>query len=211
MEPSFWKARWTEGRVLGFHEGIPNDLLVTHVGVLGPPGRVLVPLCGKAEDMAFLVAQGHEVIGIELAEEAVDAFFLEHELKPVRARRGNLEAYAAKGITILQGDFFDVTQADVGQVTAVYDRAAVVALPPEMRPRYIRHLSALAGPGAVGLVISFDYPQEAMDGPPFSVPEAELRSYYAEVTPLAERPGGGPRLREAGVSAIERIYSVRGR
>src|SRR5687767_7665068 len=121
MEPSFWKTRWREGRI-GFHEGKPNDLLVAHADLLPAGSRVFVPLCGKAEDMAFLAGRGHEVVGVELAESAVQGFFAEHELSPEVSRRGPFQVFSAGGVTVLQGDIFDTTPAHVGVVTALYDR-----------------------------------------------------------------------------------------
>jgi len=208
MDPEFWRERWREGRI-GFHEGRPNDLLTDHAEALGPAGRVLVPLCGKTEDMAYLASLGHEVVGIELAEPAVEAFFREHDLSPTSARRGALVERSAGGITLLQGDFFDTRPEDVGAVTALYDRAAIVALPPELRPRYAAHLSTLVGDDKAGLVIAFEYPQEKMEGPPFSVSEAELRRYFPSVKRLAERPTDGPQSRGSGISMVERLYAVK--
>lgn len=207
MEADFWLARWKEGRI-GFHEGTPNDLLTTHIDALGPMGRVLVPLSGKTEDMAFLAARGHEVVGIELAGEAVRAFFAEHGLVPEVSRRGAFKVHSAAGITLLEGDLFDSTRADLGAITALYDRAAIVALPPEMRARYVTHLRSLLDPNTPGLVITFEYPEGAMEGPPFSVPEAELRTYFPKLTPLAQRRADGPRLREANMGALERLYKI---
>src|SRR5687768_10111391 len=124
MDSSFWIDRWRAGKI-GFHEGQPNAFLVRHVDRLGPPRRVLVPLCGKAEDLAYLGGRGHEVIGIELAEAAAIAFFREHEAVPRVERRGAFSAYAAGRVTILVGDFFAADVASVGSIDAFYDRAAL--------------------------------------------------------------------------------------
>lgn len=204
MNRDFWLERWREGRI-GFHEGRPNDLLVAHARMLGEPGRVLVPLSGKAVDMAWLASLGHEVVGIELSERAVEAFFQEHDLEAATSKRGAMVAHEAGGITLLQGDIFDARPEDVGAITAFYDRAAIVALPPEVRPRYAAHLRTLAGPKATGLVIAFDYPQDQMEGPPFSVGEEELRSYFPSVRCLAERM---TEPRASGVAMVERLYHV---
>jgi len=209
MDAEFWLSRWREGRI-GFHEGRPNDLLVSHARALGPPGRVLVPLCGKTEDMAYLASLGHEVVGIELAEAAAEEFFREHGLEVAPKPRGALVDRSAGGITILQGDFFDARPEDVGTITAFYDRAAIVALPPELRPRYAAHLRVLAGEGAPGLVICFEYPQERMEGPPFSVGEDELRRYYPAVERLEDRHTEGPQSRASGIDMRERLYLVGG-
>lgn len=178
MEPSFWAARWKEGRI-GFHEGRPNALLERHVSRLGSSRRVLVPLCGKSDDLAFLAARGHQVLGVELVRDALVAFFDEHGLQPRISRRGAFEVFEAEGLTLLAGDFFSLTQAETGPLDALYDRAAIVALPQELRGRYVRQVRSLLAPDSTGLIITFDYPQEQMAGPPFSVPEPELRSHFA--------------------------------
>lgn len=207
MNAEFWKARWREGRI-GFHEGRPNEFLVAHAKALGAPGRVLVPLCGKSEDMAYLASLGHEVVGIELSDIATEAFFREHDLEAPPERRGPFMARSAGGITILQGDVFDARPEALGTFTAFYDRAAIVALPPELRPRYAAHVRALAGEETPGLVVTFEYPQEKMEGPPFSVSEEELRRYFPSVTPLDERPTDGPQSRAHGITIRERIFCV---
>ena len=207
MDAEFWLSRWREGRI-GFHEGRPNDLLVSHARALGPPGRVLVPLCGKTEDMAYLASLGHEVVGIELAEAAAEDFFREHGLEAAPKPHGALVERSTGGITILQGDFFDVRAEHVGAITAFYDRAAIVALPPELRPRYAAHLRKLAGDDAPGLLIAFEYPQEQMAGPPFSVGEDELRRYFTKVECREDRRTEGPQSRASGIDMRERLYLV---
>ena len=171
---------------------------------------MLVPLCGKAEDLAFLAELGHEVVGVELVPQAVEAYFAEHGLTPTRTPRGALEAFEGGGVTILAGDFFAARREDVGGVSAFYDRAAVIALPPELRERYVAHLRVLVPKGAPGLVITVEYDQSKAEGPPFSVPEAELRRLHAgsEVTFLEEAPADNSRLREAGARVVERCFHV---
>ena len=205
MDRSFWITRWTEGRI-GFHEGSPNTLLAQHAARLPGP-RVLVPLCGKSEDLAYLASLGHEVVGIELVEDAVRAFFAEHAITPTITRRGELAIYAAEAITLIAGDLFAVTPADVGPISAIYDRAALIALPPDLRRRYVEHLRALTSPGTPALLITLEYPQDQLAGPPFAVMEAEVRARYAGVELLAERPATG-RVAEQGVSPLERCFAV---
>src|SRR5262245_60994040 len=123
-----WIARWRDGRI-GFHESRANDYLVRyHARLAGH--RVLVPLCGRAEDLAYLAAHGHAVVGIELAEQAVREFFDAHALVPAVAARGPFIEYTAGAITLYAGDFFAVTSALVGPIDVLYDRAALIALPP---------------------------------------------------------------------------------
>ncbi len=210
MEPSFWKARWEEGRI-GFHEGTPNAFLERHVARLGERGRVFVPLCGKAEDMAFLAKQGHEVVGIDLVESAVRDFFREHALEPVEEKSDRFTTLRAGAFTLHAGDVFAIEPRDLAGVTAVYDRAAVVALPPDLRTKYAAHLRSLVPAGTPILVVTFDYPQEKMEGPPFSVPEEELRRLYAglSIERLDEAPIATGRLADAGVGATEQCWLVR--
>lgn len=211
MQIADWAQRWSEGKI-GFHEGQPNALLAEHVGALGERRRVLVPLCGKTEDMAYLVAQGHEVVGIEAVEVAVQAFFDEHGLEAAveRGPRG-LVFYRAPGITILAGDVFAATVEDLGGVNALYDRAATVALPADVRPRYVAHLRAVVPAGSPGILVTFAYDQARIDGPPYAVDEAEVRRLYdgsAEVSLLATREAVAPKFEAAKIPVSESCYRL---
>lgn len=208
MDSDFWHARWGAGQI-GFHEGTPNELLTRHASVLGERRRVLVPLCGKSEDLAFLAGLGHTVVGVELVESAVQAFFAAHDAAPVVTRLGALTRYEAASIVIFAGDLFATTRELLGPVDALYDRAALIALPEPMRRDYARHLHTLLPPAAPGLVVTIDYDQAKLPGPPFAVPEAELRAHYAgrRLELLSEATAAGnPRL--AAVGAIERAYAI---
>jgi thiopurine S-methyltransferase len=206
-----WLARWRDGRI-GFHEGQPNALLAQQVARLAGCRRVLVPLCGKSEDLAFLAAHGHGVLGVELSEQAVRAFFEVHELIPAIAARGPFTEYCAGPYTLLTGDFFATTPELVGPVDALYDRAALIALPPDLRPRYVQQVRTLLPAGAPGIVITLEYEQERMAGPPFAVLEAELRALYAgaAVELVAEQPAsGGGKCTQSGIAATERCFAIR--
>jgi thiopurine S-methyltransferase len=208
MEPDFWRSRWGAGQI-GFHEGKPNEHLVKHLAALGKSRRVLVALCGKAEDLAFLAAQGHDVVGVELVESAVRAFFDERKVTPEVTKHGPFTRYTAANITVLAGDFFATTKELLGPVDALYDRAAVIALPEPMRGRYVKHLRALLPAGAPGIIITVEYPQEKLEGPPFSVPEAELRAHYAGLSlELVDQVAAqGPRFTSVGV--VEKCFVAR--
>jgi thiopurine S-methyltransferase len=201
-----WTQRWREGRI-GFHEGEPNRHLVKYASRLH--GRVLVPLCGKAVDLTHLVELGHDVVGVELAEQAVRAYFDERRLTPTVERRGPFTVFTGGGVTVLAGDVFATTPELVGRVDSIYDRAALIALPPETRARYVRQLQSLA-PGAPAFLITLVYDQSRMEGPPFSVPEAEVRALYADVE-LLERTQAksGGKCADSGVQADEYCYVVR--
>lgn len=195
MEPDFWHERW-QANEIGFHEGRANDLLVRHLAALGlPPGaRLFLPLCGKAQDIPWLMAQGYEVVGIDLSPIAVSDLFREIGKIPSISGQGALTRHEIAALTVFAGDIFALDAAQLGPVDAVYDRAALVALPGTMRESYAAQIRALA-PDAARLVIAFEYDQSVMEGPPFSVPEEEMvRLFAADYTlELLERqdvPGG---------------------
>ncbi|MEI9949840.1 MAG: thiopurine S-methyltransferase [Pseudomonadota bacterium] len=199
MQPDYWLDRWREGRT-GFHQPNVNPrLLEHHQRVLGDVIRVLVPLCGKSADLEWLAVQGHEVVGVELSELAARAFFAERSIEPERHEQPGFVEYRHGEVTILVGDFFDVTAELTGYCDGVYDRAALIALPEELRARYVAHLPTLLAPKARLLLVTLDY--DAQGGPPFSVSAEEVEAHFApaRVTPLgsvdvhADTPGASER------------------
>ena len=178
MEPEFWHQRWQKNEI-GFHESQVNPLLVSHLPALElkPGARIFLPLCGKTLDIAWLLEQGYQVVGVELSQLAIDALFQSLDLVPTVINLGPLQHYSALNIDIFAGDIFALTPELLGTVTATYDRAALVALPTALRERYAAHLAQLTGHAPV-LQITFAYNQAQMDGPPFSVSEAELARLY---------------------------------
>lgn len=187
MDPDFWHARW-QADGIGFHEGQANDLLVRHLPALGlkPGARILVPLCGKAQDLPWLAARGFAVIGVELSMKAVTQLYAEMAATPQIERAGALTRYEARGVTVYAGDIFALDAETLGPVDAVYDRAATVALPAGMRERYAAKLAELAA-GAPRLLITFAYDQSLAEGPPFSVDAAEVARLYGAATLLEKR------------------------
>jgi thiopurine S-methyltransferase len=184
MTADYWSERWREGRT-GFHLANVNPRLLEHSVVFSEATRVLVPLCGKSVDLEWLVTHGFEVVGVELVELAAQAFFAERGLAPTRREDGGFVVYEHGNLAIWVGDFFATTSAQLGRFDAAYDRAAMIALPPELRKRYASHLQTLLIPKAKLLLITlhFDVP----GGPPFSVPPEELSEAFAgaEVTLVA--------------------------
>jgi len=205
MDEQFWLDRWREGKI-GFHEGTVNEFLARHVGRLGASKRILVPLCGKTLDLTFLAGLGHTVVGVEWVEDAARQFFA--DAAPTVTRQSAHVRYSAGDVTILVGDFFATTPDLVGPMDAIYDRAALIALPPDTRPRYAEQVKRLASPGSPALVITLEYPQDQMSGPPFCVEMAEVQKLYPQAELLEEKPADSPRLRELGISAIERCFLV---
>ena len=176
MDEGFWQRRWARNEI-GFHLNEVNPYLCRHWPELRltEGGRVLVPLCGKSLDMIWLAQRGHAVLGVELSERAVEDFFREQGLNAELSVQGEFRVYRAGTLEIRCGDFFALSAADVSDCQAVYDRAALIALPDAMRQRYVEHLDKILPPSCRGLLITLDYPQEQMSGPPFAVSDAEVR------------------------------------
>ncbi|SIS11960.1 thiopurine S-methyltransferase [Aquipseudomonas alcaligenes] len=192
MEHSFWHDRWATNKI-GFHEPAANPLLVTHCAALALPsaGRMLLPLCGKTLDIAWLLAAGYRVVGVELSELAVQQLFAELGATPrIQVLNDALQRYETDKLTVFVGDIFALNREQLGAVDAIYDRAALVALPATLRSRYASHLTAISA-GARQLLISFDYEQSQLPGPPFAVLAAELSELYGqhyELQALARQP-----------------------
>lgn len=144
--------------------------------------RVLVPLCGKSLDMVWLAAQGYQVLGVELAPVAVEQFFEEQGLKPEQHDSAIGRHYVAGQIEIICGDIFDLAPPTLASCGAAYDRGALVALPPAMRIRYVNHVYRQLEPAYRGMLLTLEYDQSAMEGPPFSVPGMEVQSLFSEHT-----------------------------
>ena len=179
MDPEFWETRWREGRT-GFHQAQVTPLLERHWPGVGVPdgGRVFVPLAGKSLDMAWLAARGHPVLGIELSKLAVTGFFEEHGLAPrVRASPLGIH-YRAGAIELVQGDVFGLDADALAGCGGVFDRAALIALPPALRVRYAREVYGALPRGCRGLLVTLEYPQDEREGPPFPVPEDEVRALF---------------------------------
>ena len=208
MQAEFWLQRWREGRT-GFHHERPMPLLLEHWPSLALPkgSRVLVPLCGKTLDMPWLAAQGHRVLGVELSPLAVAQFFAEHGLEPECHESPMGVHHVAGDIEIIQGDVFALDDTTLAGCDAVYDRAAVIALPPPLRERYAREVYGRLRAGCHGLMITLDYPQHEMDGPPFSVDDDNVVALFGgdwRVDTLERRDilASQPKFREAGVSSL---------
>jgi thiopurine S-methyltransferase len=211
MEPDYWLERWDKGRI-GFHREDPNPRLVEHHKALDDAIRVLVPLCGKSVDLEWLVVQGFEVVGIELSELAAQAFFTERGFTPERAQRGPFTELRHGNVSILVGDFFAAKADELGYFDGVYDRAAMIALPPALRARYVAHLRTLLTPKAKLLLITLHF--DAEGGPPFSVTPEEVATAYAgakKLTLLAsvEARSEAPGPVERGASFVhENVHAI---
>jgi thiopurine S-methyltransferase len=215
MEKNFWMERWVNGEI-GFHQAEINPYLREYWKELAASlgSQVFVPLCGKSRDMLWLKDEGHHVLGVELSSLAVQAFFRENAFEPHQYADARFEHCVIDDLHLMCGDFFDLNESDLAEVAAVYDRASLVALPPAMRRQYVEHLLNILPGGAEILLLTFDYPQAQMQGPPFAVSRVEVESLYtdrANVRLLAELDTLEltPRFRERGLSHLrENIYHI---
>jgi thiopurine S-methyltransferase len=209
MEPEFWLERWREART-GFHQDAPTPLLLKHWPAVGaaPGSRVFVPLAGKSLDMAWFASQAYRVLGAELSPLAVAQFFESQGVEPAMEAAADGLHYVAGPIELVQGDVFALDADAIASCTAVFDRAAIIALPPEMRERYVREVYGTLPSGCRGLLITLEYPQEEKAGPPFSVTEDEVRALFHgewRVTLLERRDilEQQPNFRAEGVTALK--------
>jgi len=194
MDASFWHQRWEKNEIR-FHESKANPLLVKHFNELSlaKGSRVFVPLCGKTLDIAWLLSNGYRVAGAELSQIAIEQLFMELGAQPEISAVGEVEQWSANNLDIFVGDIFALSRKILGPVDAIYDRAALVAFPAEMRNRYTAHLTAVTGKAAQ-LLICYDYDQRVMEGPPFSVSHEEVKRQYTghyDVTLIASTDVSG--------------------
>lgn len=190
MDLNFWNDRWQMGET-GFHQSVLNPYLAYCYGEKGPSAdsrsslKVFVPLCGKSQDMQWLSQNGYDVIGVECSSIAVKDFFEKNTTSFEITESDRYIKYTACAETsgkakleIIQGDFFELSAADIEGVTDVFDRASLIALPEAMRKSYVEKMAELLNPGVRILLITMTYPQHEMDGPPFSVDEEEVDGLY---------------------------------
>lgn len=216
MDQQFWIERWQKGET-AFNQPAAHDLLARHWASLeiASDGAVLVPLCGKSVDMVWLAEQGHGVIGAELSPLAVQDFFQERGLDATAEREGAFDVYKTGPFAIWCGDFLALPRGATQAVAGVYDRAALVALPSDLKVRYVEKLNAVLPKAAPIFLVSLDYPAGAFEGPPFSTPPDEVRALFEathEIAILESRDAleTSPALKQRGVPRLtETIYVLR--
>eukprot|EP00917_Polyrhabdina_sp_WS-2016_P004591 GHVP01010525.1.p1 GENE.GHVP01010525.1~~GHVP01010525.1.p1 ORF type:complete len:220 (-),score=28.87 GHVP01010525.1:630-1289(-) len=184
MNHSYWHQRWQEQRI-GFHLETVNPFLERHLPSLDLPknSRVFVPLCGKTHDMVYLFKKGYRVLGNELSPVAVQDFYTEQQIesKAISSDNGGTMTYwKSDGIDIICGDFFALQKEQLVDIKAVYDRASMVAMPPEMRQKYVQQLRRIIPRNTQILLLTLDYNQNEKQGPPFAVSEKEVYKQYQD-------------------------------
>lgn len=187
----FWHNKWRSNQI-GFHEEAIHPLLQAHWDALdvAQGGTVFVPLCGKSHDMSWLHARGCHVIGVEISEIAVQAFFAESAIAVETGQHGAYARYTAPGYTVLCGDFFDLDADILGPVAAIYDRAALIALPAAARQRYVDHLYRLCGAAGKMLLITLQYTPGLIRPPPYTIEQDAVEALFS-AWPEVVRVGAG--------------------
>ena len=219
MDTAFWLERWSRGET-GFHQQQVNPFLGYYYGELGPPAekrsalRVFVPLCGKSKDLWWLQQNGYDSVGVECSELAVQQFFAEQQLSYSKRQMNQHVSYKSDRLDILLGDFFTLQADDIGQITDIFDRASLIALPIELRGEYVNKITDLQKTGTRTLLITLTYPQNEMDGPPFSVSEEEVNELYSDnfrIEKLAAKDilEDEPRFKQRGLTELtETAYKL---
>jgi len=210
MEADFWHQRWKDNEI-AFHNSATHPLLCRYLNTLSlsEHSRIFLPLCGKTLDIAWLLDNGYRVVGAELSELAIRQLFAELGVEPRVTQTDKALLFSAEAIDIFVGDIFHLSAEILGSVDAIYDRAALVALPEEMRKHYSKNLMQITG-SAPQLLITFEYDQSLLQGPPFSIDGDEVRRHYGanyrvSLLETITVPGG----LKGKVAAAESIWLLR--
>ena len=204
-----WLEFW-ENNEINWHSDVVTQELEEYLGLLKlePGDKLFFPLCGKSLDMTYILNQGFSVIGVELSEIGVKQFFHENELDFTISSVGEFNLYSAKNIEIYCGDFFSLTSKHLYGVKAVFDRKSLIALDRNLRQKYVKHLNDIISLGVRILLITLNYPQHQMSGPPFSVDKSEVESLFSMTFKYQELMSfqdieNGSKLVDAGVDYIK--------
>lgn len=218
MDQEFWKKAWKEKNI-GFHRDEFHPKLVEYFPKLGlkKGDRVLVPLCGKSRDLLWLKEQGYKVFGIELSEIAVEEFFAETNIGFSKEEYKGYQKYSSKDgdLVIFCGDFFQIDKSDLKNLDAIYDRAAIIALPLELRERYYQKVSSLLTTDKQILMVTLEYDQTKLSGPPFCVQFKEIYDRLGEQFDFAtldeeDTEATSRKFAEANISTcLRKVYHLK--
>jgi thiopurine S-methyltransferase len=211
VQPDFWLNRWRAAQI-GFHQAAVDRHLKAYWPLLKLPldSPVFVPLCGKSLDLMWLRERGHSVTGVELSPVALESFVMEHGIPARRRVLADFDAYEADGFTLYCGDCFKLTPEQLGDTSAVYDRAALISWTPEARQTYVKKLTSLTSPGTQTLLIAVEYPSEQMQGPPFPLTRDTIENLYAGHYSIEELARHEilelePRLKARGLTELREV------
>lgn len=187
MQFDYWLDKWKAGDTK-FHMDDVNKFLVQHYKNIAP-SRFFVPLCGKTLDMLWLATHGHKVIGVELSKIACEAFFTENKLSYETKHIDDFILYFNESIQIWCGDIFQLPAHAYKDVSFIYDRAALFALPLNLRLQYVEKLKSIAAQSKKlqMLLLSIEYQQDLVQGPPFSLSHYDINTYYRDVFEIKQQ------------------------
>jgi thiopurine S-methyltransferase len=176
-----WIQRWKDGKI-GWHRQSVNSKLIEFINCLALQSgdSIFVPLCGKSQDMVYLLEQGFKVIGVEVSQLAIEQFFSENHLRYSLKKTQSFSIYQAENITLYCGDYFALKASDLKSISGVYDRASLIALPIDLRAKYVRHLYSIIPSACRVLLLTLNYPQQQMSGPPYALSESEVVSLFSK-------------------------------
>jgi thiopurine S-methyltransferase len=211
VQPAFWQDRWRLAQT-AFHQSSVDRYLSAYWPTLNPSANstVFVPLCGKSLDLVWLRDRGHSVVGVDLSAVALESFCLEHGIPARRRVLADFDVYEADNLRLLRGDFFKLTRPQVGAARFIYDRAALISWSPSLRVPYVEHMRELSASGTQTLLITLEYPQDKMKGPPFSVTSDDVHHLYAadhSIEELARRDilELEPRFKARGLTDLHEV------
>lgn len=215
MNEAFWTERW-ENNQIGFHQAQINPFLQQYFHLLNTTKgqTVFVPLCGKTLDMVWLVEQGVDVLGVEFSEKAIKEFYQENHLDYQVAQSEAFIEYSNEHIKLLSGDFFAMGEQQLSGIMAVFERASLIALPQPMRVDYVNHLAKHLAQGCRILMITMEYPEGMISGPPFAVLADEVeqlfkKDFTVELLESKQNQAMGKRLAKAsGGSITEKVWLI---
>jgi thiopurine S-methyltransferase len=215
MQDKDWLIRWQKNQI-GFHEAETNSHLKQYIlsSNLKSGDTIFLPLCGKSADITWLAEQGFQVVGVELSAIAIKSYFCEQGLNYEQLESGPFAAYVSGNIRLLEGSFFDLQREDLADCSLVYDRAALIALEEPVRARYTDWMQSIMGDKADMLLVTLDYDQSEMNGPPFSVSTDEVVRHYGQAFQVhtmlqTEIVDDSPRWRSKGLSSlVESVYQL---
>ncbi len=214
MEHNFWVKMWEDSDI-PFHRQEVNQFLIEHINKLDLKSGdcILVPLCGKSIDMLWLAKQGYKMIGVELSSIAARAFFNENNLAVKISEQKNFQHFQCQNIEIFCGDFFKLATENLPPVKAIYDRGALIALPPDMRKKYVNHLINLTTAETKILLEVVESPCQ-VQGPPFPVDSNEIKMLYGKNFTIQKFEGElrksiSPHLMEKGYTEVtDMVYCM---
>lgn len=215
MDIEFWEQRWSQNQT-AFHLPTVNPYLKKYLYKfhIQKGNKVFIPLCGKSVDIAWLASEKFNILGVECSDIAIESFFQENQLTSEKIKQNEFNLYSSQNIEILQGDFFKLDENRLKDTMLVYDRASLIALPDQQRIEYVNFLNKILPETAEIFLITLEYDQSKMSGPPFSVNRKQVKQYYdslyhIEVLNESDVLEGHQRFKERGLNyLIERVYQL---